>query len=787
MFSVPPPQATVRRLARLALVLAALSATLGVTVLSGWWLDMEPLKRVIRGAVAMMPNTAAGFVVAGAALGLALSTKPAFRRTATLASLVLVALALATLYQDLSHTALGIDRLLVDGARDPVAAGAPGRMSPVTAIAFALVGAAIVLLALRRLAATAQILSLTTAGISMVVLLGYLFELKAFYVSPPYTAMAYHTAAGVVILSMGILLGRPDAGVVRPLLGESTGAIVGRRLLPVALLLPVGIQALLVAGERLESLDSSLMMATASIVSSLFFLGLIWWTAHAVQQKESELREERNHFETTLGSIGDAVIVTDASQRITFMNAIAEALTGWRLDEVRGEPVATVFRIINEHTRLPVENPVDRVLRSGHIVGLANHTVLVDRHDEERPIDDTGAPIITPRGQIAGAVLVFRDISERRAQEKALKEADQRKDEFLAILGHELRNPLAPLTTGVELLRQAPQNPGIIGSVSEMMQRQLSHLVRLVDDLLDLSRISRGKIELRRSPLDLNEVLDAALELNHSLMEEKSLQVKVERWPEPLPIQGDFHRLTQVIGNLLSNAAKYNDPGGSVSVRLDVQGEHVVLSVVDTGYGIPPERIEGLFDMFSQVPEHRLRDGGGGGLGIGLALSRRIVSLHGGTITARSRGLGHGAEFRMRLPIARRQAAVPAAETAKDPEPPSARRVLVVDDNRDAADSLKTVLGIHGHTVEVCYGADEGLEAFDDFGPDVVLLDIGLPGMDGYEVARRIRQTEAGRHVMLIAITGWGQEEDRRRAEEAQFDHHFTKPVNTDQLNRLIA
>ena len=317
-----------------------------------------------------------------------------------------------------------------------------------------------------------------------------------------------------------------------------------------------------------------------------------------------------------------------------------------------------------------------------------------------------------------------------------------------------------------------------------MMERQLAHLIHLVDDLLDLARVTRGDIELQRSPLDVRAVIRAALELGMPLIEERRHHLEVAAGDEPLPVQGDFQRLTQVVGNLLSNAAKYTEAGGTIRVAAGIENDRVVVRVRDTGYGIPLNRLDDVFEMFSQVPEHRAKTGGGG-IGIGLALSRQLVTLHGGAIRAESAGLGHGSEFVVTLPLAAsgpQAVEIPEAAAAR-----STRRVLVVDDNRDAAESLRLVLELDGHEVEAVHGAREALRAVEDFRPEVVLLDIGLPDLDGYQVARRIRARPDGGSVRLFALTGWAQEEDKRKAFEAGFDEHLTKPVDSSRLRALIA
>jgi CheY-like chemotaxis protein/two-component sensor histidine kinase len=367
-----------------------------------------------------------------------------------------------------------------------------------------------------------------------------------------------------------------------------------------------------------------------------------------------------------------------------------------------------------------------------------------------------------------------------------LKEASRRKDEFLAVLGHELRNPLAPLSLATDLLQRADAKPEVVETVRPMMRRQIDHLTRLVDDLLDVTRITRGHAELRYASFDLRAALESAIEQSRPLIAERRHTLRIELGDTPLRADGDVHRLTQVFGNLLSNAARYSEPGGEIAVLAAVDGDEAVISVADKGFGIPKDRVAQLFVMFSQVPEHRSLVGGGG-LGVGLALCRQLVELHGGSIHARSEGLGHGSEFVVRLPLARAPREYGQALSARLAAGSSSRRVLVVDDNADAAAMLQMALEALGHEARAVFDGPAALAAMAERGADVVLLDLGMPQMDGFEVARRIRALPGGSDVLLIALTGWGQDEDRRRTAEAGFDEHVTKPVEAARLAALLA
>jgi signal transduction histidine kinase/ActR/RegA family two-component response regulator len=371
-----------------------------------------------------------------------------------------------------------------------------------------------------------------------------------------------------------------------------------------------------------------------------------------------------------------------------------------------------------------------------------------------------------------------------RAAQRRAEAADRRKDEFLAILAHELRNPLAPISMGLELLRLPGVDAGTREWTQEVMRRQVQHLVRLVDDLLDVSRITRGKVELRQQVVELRDVVAAALETVQPLIEEKHHELVVSLPEESTTILVDPVRIAQVIGNLLSNAARYTPPGGRIWLSGEQSGGIATIRVRDTGIGIAPDMLPRVFELFAQAQTQ----GGQGGLGIGLTLVRSLVEMSGGTVEARSPGLGKGSEFVVRLPLVRADQAPEAARRGLcRGEQVRARRAFVVDDNADAAATLAELLRRDGHEVHTFSDGDSAVESAATIAPDVVLLDIGMPEMDGLEVARRLREMPAMAAALLIAVTGWGQEADRRRTQEAGFDHHLVKPIDTDALRQLLA
>ena len=778
----------------------------------------------------------------------------------------------------------------------------------------------------------------------------------------------------------------------------------------------------------------------------------------ALERKTEELRQQREWFEVTLSSIGDAVITTDVQGKVTYLNPVAESMTGWTSAQAKSEPLERVFRIVNEYTRQTVENPIDKVLHRGKIVGLANHTALIDKSGRVIPIEDSAAPIRNPQGDIAGAVMVFRDVTDRRRAEEALRaseerlratfnqaavgivvadlnsqfleanqrfcdllgysidelqrltftlithpkdlsetqaqtqallagqiphcalekryirkdgvaiwgrttvailrgakgeaqrfigiveditdrketeqalqesraqaqgilsrlaaivessddaiisktlegvittwnrgaerifgytaeevigkpvtllippnqtdeelailqklrrgeridhyetvrmrkdgtlldvsltvsplkdledriigaskiarditqrkrmevalreeiatregaeaalrEADRRKDEFLATLAHELRNPLAPIRQAALISKAPTATEAQKRWSSDVISRQVQHMSLLLEDLLDISRITRGTLELRTEMIELAEVVHAAVEAARPAIDAKRHVFSIDLPAEPVHFVADPLRLAQVLSNLLTNAAKYTDPEGQLQLRASCAAETITISVVDTGVGLSSDAITNVFAMFSQVVSSR--DRSEGGLGIGLALAKGLIELHGGEIEARSAGPGQGSEFIVRLPLRRISVSRQQQTIDSTSARPVSLRVLVADDNHDAAESLATLLRMDGHDVMVVHNGQEALAAFSAVQPEVALLDIGMPELSGYEVARRVRQGSLGRAVTLIAVTGWGQDRDKTQALAAGFNHHFTKPVETDRLRELL-
>jgi len=798
------------------------------------------------------------------------------------------------------------------------------------------------------------------------------------------------------------------------------------------------------AGRTYRStLLSAAVSTVAAMLALLGFAFLLRRHLGARDRAESTIAAQGERLRITLASIGDAVVTTDVDGRVANLNAVAESLTGWSSADAVGEPLDRVFRIINESSREPAENPATRALREGRIVGLANHTLLIRKDGSELPIDDSAAPITGSDGVVLGCILVFRDISDRKASEvalgeararlqrvvtdmaiptmvyaedgrillvnrawttvtgysaeelttlpewtrraygargammntvigalfalnesidngereivtasgekriwhfitapigrddlgrrmlvtnaidvterrrldavvvasearmrlameaaeyggwewdrrsgeiilsdktrellgvgrdepisfeqfqlhihpddrerreraiaaawiggvhaneyrvvrpdgevrwlssrgrvirgpdggermfgvvgditeqknlvAALQDADRRKDEFLATLAHELRNPLAPLRNSLSILQRSRADAPTFDKAGGVMERQLSHLVRLIDDLLDVSRLSLDKLTLRVEMTDLAAIVEHAVEACRPAAERAGHALEISVPDEPVRLYGDRARLAQVFANLIGNACKFTPDGGRIVVTARRDGESAVVSVQDNGIGIDGAEIGGVFEMFAQI-DHSL-ERSRGGLGIGLTLVRRLVEMHGGSVVATSAGLDRGIEFVVTLPLAGElrdvaapAVAAPAARLTAE-APASRMQILVVDDNRDSADSLALLLSLAGHETHIARDGPQALARAEALRPEAILLDLGLPGLSGYEVCRRLRAESWTQATPIIAITGWGQEDDRQRSKEAGFDGHLVKPIALAELTALL-
>jgi PAS domain S-box-containing protein len=538
-------------------------------------------------------------------------------------------------------------------------------------------------------------------------------------------------------------------------------------------------------------------MSQDVLVSSGFDITARVQAEQETQRLYAHDRAEKEWLAAVLDSMNEEVYFTDTDRKYTYANPAAMREFGH--ERVAGIPVEQVISQLEilriDGTPRPAgESPPLRALK-GEVIRGEEQLVRIPRTGELRTRQVSSAPVRGPDGKIRGAVSVVRDITEQRRVDaelrkrvEQLKDADKHKDEFIAMLAHELRNPLVPIRTAVELLRKTGDQPAVIASIRPMMERQVSHMVRLIDDLLDVSRITSGKIDLKPEAVPLAALMGEAVDANREAVNAAGLSISVQFDNPNLALNVDPTRFSQILSNIIQNATKFTPAGGRITVRCALEAARssnpamLVIRIADTGVGIAKSMLPRIFELFAQAGA--VGHGRQSGLGIGLALARRLAELHGGTLEAHSDGPDQGSEFVLRLPA---PAQVPRVE------PPlvasgnglAGVSVLVIDDNRDGADILGILIEEQRGLVRVAYDGASGLLAAQEFKPEVVLLDIGLPDMDGYEACRRLR-AEFGRDISIVALTGWGHERDKQRAFDAGFDAHLTKPADPQKLSETI-
>jgi len=584
--------------------------------------------------------------------------------------------------------------------------------------------------------------------------------------------------------ALAAIVGRPTAELAgRAADGLLPGRPVGGSDSPLARCLSTGTRVI----TDLRTADQWYRVTADPVVTAHGALaGAVGILADVTERRraEAERRATSEQFRALVESVRDyAIFRIDPAGRATTWNEGVRRVLGFDESEFIGNDLRRLFRPEDADAGVP-ETELKTAADRG---SASNDRWMVRRDGTQFFASGTTNAVRDESGTLVGFTKVMRDITDRKRVEEQLKESDRRKDEFLAMLGHELRNPLAPIRNALFLMKlRGSRDPGDAERLRAMMDRQLTHIARLVDDLLDVSRITRGKIELRTEAIDLREAVSNAVDEVRAYLDERQHTVEVNIPPDPVWLRADPVRLEQVFANLLHNAAKYTEPGGRVQVTARVEGAEAVVRVRDTGIGIRPDMADKIFDMFTQADRvsGRLKEG----LGLGLTLVKTLVRMHGGTVGVDSDGPGRGSEFTVRLPLSGPMA--PAERRTNSPAGAPARplRILVVDDNVDAADSLRMVLEMQGpHNVRVAYDGEAGLAAAREFRPDVALLDIALPkGIDGYEVARRLRGSPGLERTALVALTGYGRPEDRQRSDAAGFTAHLVKPVDTGALHEVL-
>jgi PAS domain S-box-containing protein len=547
--------------------------------------------------------------------------------------------------------------------------------------------------------------------------------------------------------------------------------------------------------ETIKNGKAHLWLYAVGLVVNLGFLG---WVCRRIfaemtsrEAATKEIDRQREYLDVTLASIGDGVIVTDAKGNVTFLNEVAQQLSGWSSPDAKGRPCSEVFNIVNETTRAIVQNPVEKVLQTGRVVGLANHTVLIRRDGTQIPIDDSGAPIRQKDGAIMGVVLVFRDFSEQKkaadaivAVKNELERANQAKDEFLAALSHELRAPLTPIIAILDRWQVQKQLGNEMHAELDVLRRNAALEARLVDDLLDVARITQRKMPLSRQVVDIKVLVHAALEMLNEEVRDKKMRILLNAGSEPLWVDVDPARIQQVFWNLLKNALKFTQAGGSIEIEVaPTSGTWVSVSFSDSGIGMSSQTLGRIFQPFEQGANELVRSYGG--LGLGLAISKSLVEAHGGTISAASAGHGTGSTFLVTLPKAFR-----TALPFSDPTSPNATAglgslsVLMIEDHEDTALVMARLIEDMGHRVVPANSVASAIDVLTRQKFDLIISDIGLPDGNGISLIHAVR---AFCDAPAIALTGYGMHEDVERCLQAGFNRHVTKPVTLEALRQIIA
>jgi PAS domain S-box-containing protein len=545
--------------------------------------------------------------------------------------------------------------------------------------------------------------------------------------------------------------------------------------------------------QVLETLEHSDGIVHHSVVSKFPILGpeggpaLVGGMAIDITDRlraERVLAESEQRFRQLAENITEVFWMTDPqTTKVLYISPAYERIWGRSCQSLYENP-RSFMDAIHPDDRERVRSAVLERQSRGEQTDKEYRVVRPD--GSIRWVRDRAFPVKNAAGEFYRLVGIIDDFTEQKQAEEALKEADRRKDEFLATLAHELRNPLAPIRNATQVLRLKELDDPHLRSARDMIDRQVQQMVRLIDDLLDISRITRGKFQLRKERVEVAAVVHSAVEASRPLIDALAHDLTVKVPQESIHLEADPIRLAQVLSNLLNNAAKYTEKGGHIWLTAERQDAELVLSVRDTGIGIAADHLPRLFEMFSQIAPALERSQGG--LGIGLALVRGLVELHGGRVEARSAGLARGSEFTVRLPVAEEPQRTPPQTRAEGEQAGVGTkcRILLADDLRDSVDSLAMMLRLAGHDIQTAYDGLEAVQAAATFRPDVVVLDIGMPKMNGYDAARHIRQQPWGKDMLLVALTGWGQEDDKRRTFEAGFDHHLTKPVEPEALEKLL-
>jgi PAS domain S-box-containing protein len=768
---------------RTSKVLSVVGFCIGVAALLGWIFGIETLKRVHPALVTMKVNTAIGLILTGAAVWLSSEEEPRpFRlHLARVLAFVVVIGGALTFSESVFGVNLGIDQVFFQESDESAVRSFPGRMGPASALIFMLLGAAVLMIdvQIRRRWWPAQWCVVTGTAITLAIFLTYSYGLGKLGPLARYASIALHATVAFLCLFVAIVLARPDRGLAAELSGSNLGAIAARRLLPVALLSPVLIGWLLVAGLNAGWYDGAAVGALFATIMVVVLTVMIWRTARELDRAE----QARYQLSAIVDSSDDAILSKDLNGVIASWNAGAQRLFGYTAAEMIGQPITKIIPA----ERQDEEAGILRRLRAGERI---EHFETLRRTKDGRLVDVslTISPVRDAAGRIIGASKIARDVTERRKYEEELRvardaaeAASRAKDDFLAILSHELRTPLSPVLMLAAEMEHSADIPPAIRTDFATIRKNVELEARLIDDLLDLTRITKGKLSLRFSDVDAHLVLRHALDILHKDIQAKQIAVSVDFAAKNRHVTADAVRLQQVFLNVLKNAVKFNEPRGKITIRTWDEEERLRISVTDTGLGITEEEMPRIFDAFAQGIEAALPRFGG--LGLGLSISAILVREHGGRIWAESPGRHRGACLQIELP------SIPAvAESSADLDASvlgthRAARILLVEDHVATRETLARLLARRGHQVERAGSVAQAIEVANHSEFDLIISDLGLPDGSGRDLMLALQEKS---HVPAIALSGYGMKSDIEESKAAGFDEHFTKPVNISQLEDAI-
>ncbi len=762
----------------------------GIISFSGWALNVHRLTDWFGTGISIQPNAALASAAVGAAL-LCLSTGRT--RIAAVFGGIAGVIGASVLFQTSTGIALGTDALFLFGrAWGGVAVASPGRMGAPAATSWTILGGAMLIAALRpapaRRRAVVPALATVTAIISSLSLIGYLFGASALYSITSATAIALQTSTFILVASIGMMLTVPEHGLARLFREDGAAGAMFRRSLPALVFVPVVLGYIRLVGERAGIFDASFGTAARTVAEIVLLLLVVSRIARDVGTAEREQRRVEERLierEVLLSTVTDeaevGLVIIDRDHRYVYANRSY-------CEIVHVDPAGLIGRHVSE----VLPDVYEWRIRPKIDGAFAGETVAYELELPERRqfVSVTYQPIWR-NGGVTQVIVAIVDTTERRHVEDVLRtsrleleEAARRKDEFLMMLAHELRNPLAPIRAAVDVMKRSPSASDLTRS-RDVIDRQLALMVRLLDDLLDIGRIARDTLTLRKQRVELGTVVRDAAEISQPLADRFGQRLVVNIGAEPLFVDADPARLDQIVANLLNNACRFTQADGRIEVAVARDGADAVVRVSDNGIGIPPADLARIFERFAQLDQSIERSQGG--LGIGLHLVQRLVELHDGTVEARSEGPSHGSEFIVRLPAVAAPVDVTSPVSAPAATMVAPLRILVVDDNVDAANAMAMLLTVSGHDAHVAHDGPAALEAVSSLAPDVVLLDLGLPGMNGFDVCRLIRATATEKPPLVVALTGWGQESDRQKSRDSGFDHHLVKPVDYDTLADLLS